>query len=80
MLINVGFSGYVSGDKIVAVASPDSAPIKRKIQEGQGSVIDLSRGNRTKSVIFLRSGQIVLSALAPDTINKRINEKKGGLA
>ena len=74
-LINIGFGNCVNSDRIVAVVSPESAPIKRIIQEckGTGSLIDASQGRRTKSVIITDSDHVVLSYLSPDKIMSRIN-------
>ena len=72
-LINVGFGNYVNRHKIIAVISPDSAPAKRMIQNGkdQGTVIDATRGRRTRAVIAMENGHIVLSAVLPETIAGR---------
>ncbi len=76
-LINVGFGNMVSTGKIVAIVSPDSAPIKRIIQEGRerGVVIDATYGRRTRAVIITESEHIVLSALQPETLAHRINDR-----
>ena len=72
-LINVGFGNYVNRHKIIAVISPDSAPAKRMIQNGkdQGTVIDATQGRRTRAVIAMENGHIVLSAVLPATIAGR---------
>ena len=77
-LINVGFGNVVNSEKIVAVINPDAAPIKRMIQQAKekGMTIDATQGRRTKSVIFTDSEYIVLSALMPDTIMGRFNERQ----
>ena len=74
-LINIGFGNGVNADRIIAVASPDSAPIKRIVQEGKekGTLIDASQGRRTRTVILMDSDHVVLSYLQPDTIRHRIN-------
>ena len=76
-LMNVGYGNVVNTDKIVAVLSPESAPIKRMIQKGKdsGNVIDATQGRKTKSVIVMDSDHIVLSALMPDTIATRYKEE-----
>lgn len=76
MLIHVGFGNYVATGRIVAIASPKSAPTKRLIQDGRdkGKVIDLTGGRKTKSVVVSDSGHFVLVALDPSTVDKRINE------
>lgn len=77
-LINIGFGNTVPTSRIIAIVSPESAPIKRMIQEKKesGLAIDGTLGRRTRSVIVLDSNHIVLSALQPDTISARINEKE----
>ena len=73
-LIPIGFSNYLSTDRIVAIAIPKSAPVKRSIQDARdkGLIIDLTEGRRTKAVIFTDSNHLVLSALAPATISGRL--------
>ncbi|MDY3919411.1 MAG: DUF370 domain-containing protein [Candidatus Limivivens sp.] len=72
-LVNIGFGNMVNSDKIVAVVSPDAAPVKRLVQHAKeaGSVIDATQGRRTKSVIITEEDHVVLSALQPDTIQRR---------
>ncbi|MBE5927207.1 MAG: DUF370 domain-containing protein [Lachnospiraceae bacterium] len=76
-LMNVGYGNVVNTDKIVAVLSPESAPIKRMVQKGKdnGNVVDATQGRKTKSVIVMDSDHIVLSALMPDTIATRYKEE-----
>lgn len=76
-LINIGFGNAVNTSKIVAVVSPDAAPIKRLVQHAkeEGQVIDATQGRRTKAVIITQEGYVVLSALQPDTITKRFSAK-----
>ena len=79
-LINVGFSNFVSDSRIVAVALPDAEPIKRLVRDAKedGRVIDATSGKRTKSVIVTDSDHVILSALSPDLISKRLSgEDKG---
>ncbi|MDD6189821.1 MAG: DUF370 domain-containing protein [Clostridiales bacterium] len=78
-LINIGFGNMVSAGRIVAIISPDSAPIKRMIQEGKetGRLIDATYGRRTQSVIIADSGHIILSAIQPDTVAGRFAEEDG---
>lgn len=71
-LINIGFGNVVSSAKIVAIVSPDSAPIRRVIQDAKERVIDATCGRRTRAVIFVDSGQIILSAVLPETISARL--------
>ena len=72
-LINVGFGNIVSGSRVIAIVSPDSAPIKRIIQEAKenGMVIDATCGRRTRSVIVTDSDHIILSAIQTETIAGR---------
>ena len=75
-LINIGFGNTVSGDKIVAIVSPDSAPIKRMVQEAKenGTAIDATFGRKTRAVIIMDSDHIVLSAVQAETIASRIDK------
>lgn len=68
--VNIGFGNIVNEDRIVAVVSPDAAPVKRIVQlaKDDGSAIDATCGRKTRSVIICDSGHVVLSALLPDTI------------
>ena len=77
-LINIGFGNMVSTDRLVAIVSPDSAPIKRMIQEGRdrGMLIDATYGRKTRSVVIMDSDHIVLSAIQPDTVAARLNGKE----
>lgn len=76
-LINIGFGNMVSAGKVVAVVSPDSAPIKRIVQEARdkGILIDATFGRRTKAVLIMDGGTVVLSAILPETVAGRFNEK-----
>ncbi|MBO5162856.1 MAG: DUF370 domain-containing protein [Ruminococcus sp.] len=78
-MINIGYGNMVSADRIVTVISPDSAPIKRLIQEARddGRAIDATYGRKTRAVIVMDSGHIVLSSLITDTLASRINENGG---
>lgn len=73
-LIHIGFGNIVNTDKIVAIVSPDSAPMKRLIQSAKekGMTIDATQGRKTKSVLVMENSQIVLSALLPETISGRV--------
>lgn len=80
-LINIGFGNLVSEDRLVAVVSPDSAPIKRMIQEARdrGVLIDATYGRRTKAVLVMDNDHLVLSALTPESIMNRVaGEKDNG--
>jgi len=73
-LVHIGFGNILAMSRVIAIASPNSAPTKRIIHEGRnnGLVIDMTSGRRTKAVIFTDSGHIVLAALAPETIASRL--------
>jgi len=80
-LVHIGFGNILAMSRVVAIASPNSAPTKRTIQEGRnkGQLIDMTNGRRTKAVIFIDSGHIILAALAPETIAGRLQASLGGL-
>ena len=75
-LINVGFGNIVALDKIISIVSPDSAPIKRLVQEAKDNKmsIDATYGRKTRAVIIMDSGHIVLSAIQPETVAARIDK------
>ena len=72
-LINVGFGNMVSSDRLVAIVSPESAPIKRMIQDARdrGMLIDATYGRRTRAVLITDSDHIILSAIQPETVGNR---------
>ena len=74
-LVNIGYGNLVNIDKMIAVVSPYAAPVKRMIQSAKdsGTAIDGTCGRKTKAVIVMENGSIVLSALLPDTISNRVN-------
>ncbi len=74
-LMNIGFGNVVNTAKILAVASPEAAPVKRMVQNAKqiGKVIDATQGRRTKAVIFTDADYLILSALQPDTLAKRFH-------
>jgi hypothetical protein len=76
-LINIGFGNIVSANRIVAIVSPESAPIKRIIQEARdrGMLIDATYGRRTRAVVITDSDHVVLSAVQPETVAHRLNAK-----
>lgn len=76
-LINIGFGNIVSANRIVAIVSPESAPIKRIIQEARerGMLIDATYGRRTRAVVVTDSDHIILSAVQPETVAHRLNNK-----
>lgn len=77
-LINIGFGSMVAAGRVLSVVAPDSAPIKRVIQESRdrGMLIDASYGRRTKAVILMDTDHIILSALTPETIYARWMDKQ----
>lgn len=77
-LINVGFGNIVSANRIIAIVSPESAPIKRIIQEARerGMLIDATYGRRTRAVIVTDSDHIILSAVQPETVAHRLGDKE----
>ena len=77
-LINIGFGNIVSANRLVAIVSPESAPIKRIIQEARdrGMLIDASFGRRTRAVIITDSDHVILSAVQPETIAHRLSTKE----
>ena len=76
-LINIGFGNLVSAGRVISVVSPESAPIKRMIQEvrDRGLLIDASFGRSTKSVLIMDSGNVILSALTPEVLAARFADK-----
>lgn len=76
-LINIGFGNVVSANRVVAIVSPESAPIKRIIQDARDrfQLIDATYGRRTRAVVIMDSGHVVLSAVQPDTMSHRIVEE-----
>ena len=77
-LVNIGFGNMVSSERLLAVVSPDSAPIKRLTQEVRenGLLIDASFGRRTRSVLIMDSGHVILSAQPTETVSARLNGKE----
>ena len=76
-LLNVGFGNMVSAARIVAVIAPDSAPVKRMVQEARddGHLIDATAGRRTRAVLMMDTGHVVLSAVQPETIAGRLQSE-----
>lgn len=74
--INIGFGNIVSADKIVAIVSPDSAPIKRMVQEAKDNktAVDATYGRRTRAVLIMNSNHIILSAIQPETVAGRLDK------
>lgn len=73
-LINIGFGNIVSANRVIAIVSPESAPIKRIITEARdrGSLVDATYGRRTRAVIIMDSQHVVLSAIQPETVANRL--------
>ena len=77
-LINIGFGNMISANRVIAVVSPDSAPIKRIMQEAKdrGMLVDASYGRKTKAVIIMDTDHVVLSALQPESVGARVNNRE----
>ena len=77
-LINIGFGSMIAAGRMLSVLAPDSAPIKRVIQEARdrGMLIDASYGRKTKAVILMDTDHVILSALSPETISARWQDKE----
>ncbi|MHB1611138.1 MAG: extracellular matrix/biofilm regulator RemA [Sulfobacillus sp.] len=77
-LVNIGFGNIVSANRIVAIVSPDSAPIKRIITEArdQGVLVDATYGRRTRAVIITDSDHVILSAVQPETVANRLSSRE----
>ena len=77
-LINIGFGNTVSANRIVAIVSPESAQIKRIVQEAKesGNAIDATCGRRTRAVVIMDSGHVVLSAVQPETVAGRLDKEE----
>jgi len=75
-LINIGFGNMIAQNRLIAIVSPESAPIKRVITEARerGNLIDASFGRRTRAVIIMDSGHVILSAIQPETVAGRANK------
>lgn len=76
-LINIGFGNIVSANRIIAIVSPESAPIKRIVQEAKenGTAVDATCGRRTRAVIIMDSGHVILSAVQPETVAGRLDKE-----
>lgn len=77
-LINIGFGNIIAANRVIAVVSPESAPIKRIVQEARerGMLIDATYGRRTRAVIITDSDHVVLSAIQPETVSHRLEDDK----
>ncbi len=76
-LINIGFGSMIAAARVLAIVDPDSAPIKRVVQEARdrGMLIDASYGRKTKAVILMDTDHVILSALTPETVSVRWQDK-----
>ena len=76
-LINVGYGNFVSADRLISIVGPESAPVKRIVQEAcEGhTLIDASCGRRTRAVLIMDSGHVVLSAVQPETVAHRLDDR-----
>jgi hypothetical protein len=79
-LINIGFGNMVSAPRLIAIVSPESAPIKRIVQDARdrGTLIDATYGRRTRAVLIADSDHVILSALQPETVASRLNVPDAG--
>ncbi len=77
-LINIGFGNIVSANRIISIVSPESAPIKRLVQDARdrGFLIDATYGRRTRAVIITDSEHVILSAVQPETVAHRLTDKE----
>lgn len=77
-LVNIGFGNIVNAGKVVAIIRPEAAPVKRMVQNAKdcGNCIDATCGRKCKAVLVTEHGQIILSALLPETIANRVNQKE----
>ncbi len=75
-LVNIGFGNIISAERIVAIVSPESAPIKRMIQEAKDNktAVNATCGRRTRAVLVMDSGHMILSAVQPETVGGRIDK------
>ncbi|MCQ2464326.1 MAG: DUF370 domain-containing protein [Oscillospiraceae bacterium] len=78
-LINVGYGNMISSDRLIAIVSPESAPVRRIIQDSRdnGVLIDATCGRRTRAVLVMDSGHVILSAVQPETMALRCSGEKG---
>ena len=80
-LINIGFGSMVAESRVLAIISPESAPVKRIISDvrERGQLVDATYGRKTKSVLIMDSGHVILSALQPDVVSGRAGKQEGGV-
>ena len=79
-LVNIGFGNMVSADRVIAIVGPESAPIKRIVQDSRerGALIDATCGRKTRTVLIMDSDHVVLSALQPETVANRLGGPPAG--
>lgn len=77
-LINIGFGNFVSAQRLISIVSPDAAPVKRIVQDARENktLVDASCGRRTRAVLIMDSGHVVLSALQPETVAHRFSDDR----
>lgn len=77
-LINIGFGNMINANRLITLVSPESAPIKRIIQDAKekGLLIDATYGRRTRAVIIMDSDHVILSAVQPETVARRLNDEE----
>ena len=77
-LINIGFGSMISAARVLAIVAPDSAPIKRVVQEARerGMLIDASYGRKTKAVVLMDTDHVILSAMTPETLAARWEDRQ----
>ncbi len=75
--VNIGFGNIISADRLIALVSPESAPIKRIVQDARekGLLIDATYGRRTRAVAVMDSGHVILSAIQPETVSHRLKDQ-----
>ena len=80
MLVNIGFGNLVNADRVLSIVRPDAAPVKRMVAKARtdSMIIDATQGRKTKSVIVLDEGHILLSVLQPETLYRRFGNTAGG--
>ena len=79
-LVSIGFGSVIHAERLIAILNADSAPIRREVQEAreQGLLIDASYGRKTRSVLIMDSGQVITSAIMPETLTSRVQEYSPG--
>jgi regulator of extracellular matrix RemA (YlzA/DUF370 family) len=77
-LLHVGFGNYIALSRVIAIVSPGSAPIQRKVREGKkkGVIVDITSGRRTKAVVFMDDGSLILAAITPEAIYGRARKSE----